>query len=70
MKNAWEWMTTEEREEAEERAAIMQYHGALTPERAEFLARDRIYSRRERAFEERRREQQRADRQQTMLLGK
>ena len=60
MKNAWEWMTTEEREEAEERAAIMQYHGALTQERAEFLARDRIYSRREQVF------QQRADMQQSI----
>lgn len=63
-------MTNDEREDAEERAAIMQYHGGLTPERAEFLVRDRIYSRREHAFQQRRREQQRADRQQTMLLGK
>ena len=47
MKKDWNWMTNEEREEAEERAAIMQYHGALTPERAEFLAIDRIYRQRE-----------------------
>lgn len=40
-------MSDEEREEAEERAAIMQYHGALTQERAEFLTLDRLMKRRE-----------------------
>ena len=68
MKKAWDWMTGEEREDAEERAAIMQYHGALTQERAEFLTLDRIYERRERQFAAQRRAQQRADTQQTIFL--
>lgn len=47
MKNEWNWMSDEEREEAEERAAIMHYHGAISQERAEFWAVDRILKRRE-----------------------
>ena len=40
-------MTDEEREEAEERAAIMQYHGNATREQAEFWAVDHIMRQRE-----------------------
>ena len=68
MKNTWEWMSEAEREEAEERAAIMQYHGALTQERAEFLTLDRIYTRREKQLAETRRAQQRANTQQAFFL--
>lgn len=70
MKKAWDWMSAEEREEAEERAAIMQYYCGLTPERAEFLTLDIIYQRRERQLAAQRRAQPRADPQQTIRFGR
>lgn len=61
-------MNQEEREDAEERAAIMQYHGALTQERAEFLALDRIYTRRELQLAAQPRERERANTQQSIFI--
>ncbi len=68
--NRWNWMTEDEREEAEERAAIMQYHGNATREQAEFWAICLVYKWREKHLQQTRREQRRAEHQQAIMFGR